>query len=324
MKAIVYTIYGPPEVLQLKEIDKPIPKANEILVKVRATAVNSGDCRLRRADPFGVRLFFGLVKPKLHVLGGVLSGEIEEIGKDVTLFKAGDQVFGSTDMRFGAYAEYICMPENAAIALKPSDMTHQEAAVIPFGGATALHFISKAKIKKGQRVLINGASGSVGSAAVQIAKHFGAHVTAVCSTSNMELVRSLGADSVIDYTKEDFTNNGEVYDVIYDTVNTISVARSLRSLHKKGVLLLSAAEMPEMMRGLWASLTGSQKVIMGVTKQTAKDMSFLKNLMETGQLKPVIDRTYSLAEMADAHSYVEKGHKKGNVAIDLGGAERLN
>jgi NADPH:quinone reductase-like Zn-dependent oxidoreductase len=324
MKAIVYTTYGPPEVLQLKEIRKPTPKDNEILVRIRATAVNSGDWRLRKADPFGVRLFFGLRKPKINVLGGVLSGEIEKTGKNVTRFKVGDKIFGSTDMRFGAYAEYKCMPETASLALKPESMTYKEAAVIPFGGAAALHFLKQAGITPGQRVLVNGASGAVGTAAVQLAKYFGAHVTGVCSTSNMELVRSLGADKVIDYTKEDFTGNGETYDVIFDTVNKLSVPKSLKSLNRKGILLLSAAEMPQMTRGLLASITGSRKVKMGVTRQTAADISFLKKVIEEGKMKSVIDRTYPLEAMAEAHAYVEKGHKKGNVAIELGISDGLN
>jgi NADPH:quinone reductase-like Zn-dependent oxidoreductase len=317
MKAIVYTKYGPPGVLQLKEVEKPTLKDNEILVKVMATAINSGDWRLRKADPFGVRLFFGLTKPKINILGCVFSGEIEKTGKEVTLFKVGDQVFGATDMRFGAYAEYKCMPENGALALKPNNITHNEAAVIPFGGTTALFFIKKANITSGQKILINGASGAVGSAAVQLAKYFGADVTGVCSTPNIDLVKSLGADKIIDYTKDDFTGNGETYDVIFDTVNTLSISDSLGSLNKKGILILSAAGMSGMIRGLWASMTGTGKVMTGLIKQTAEDISFLKELVEAGKMRAVIDRTYPLEQTAEAHAYVEKGHKKGNVAIEL-------
>lgn len=317
MKAIVYTKYGPPEVLQLREVEKPIPKENEILIKVRATAVNSGDWRLRKANPFAVRLFFGLTKPKINILGGVFSGEIETIGKDVTLFKVGDQVFGSTDMKFGAYAEYKCSPENGTLALKPDNLSHAEAAVIPFGGTTALHFIKKATIMPGQKVLINGASGAVGSNAIQLAKFFGAIVTGVCSTANIDLVKSLGADKVIDYTQEDFTQNGETYDVIFDSVNKISFSRSLMSLNKKGIMVLSAARLSEMFRGLWTSMTSNKKVLTGAISQTAKDIIFLKELIEAGKLKPIIDRTYSLDQIAEAHAYVEKGHKKGNVSITL-------
>jgi NADPH:quinone reductase-like Zn-dependent oxidoreductase len=317
MKAIVYTQYGPPGVLQLKEVEKPLPKNNEILLRVKATAVNSGDWRLRKADPFAVRLFLGLTKPKINILGSVFSGEVENVGKDVTLFKIGDNVFGHTDMRFGAYAEYICLPENGSLALKPDRLTHTEAAVIPFGGTTALHFIKKARINSGQKVLINGASGAVGCTAVQLAKYFGANVTGVCSTANIDLVKSLGADKVIDYTKEDFTKTGEVYDIIFDTVNKISFSHALRSVNKNGLMILSAAGMSEMFQGLWTSKTSSKKVMTGIISHKAEDINFLKRLVEDGKLKPVIDKTYPLEQIAEAHAYVEKGHKKGNVAITL-------
>jgi 2-desacetyl-2-hydroxyethyl bacteriochlorophyllide A dehydrogenase len=317
MKAIIYTQYGPPEVLHLSEVEKPTPKDNEILLRIKATAVNSGDVRLRKADPFAVRFIFGLLKPKINILGSVFSGEVESVGKQVKLFKAGDQVFGHIDMRFGAYAEYLCLPEDGSIAMKPGNILHQEAAVIPFGGVTALHFIKKAAIKPGQKVLVIGASGAVGSAAVQLAKAYGALVTGVCSTSNIDLVKSIGADYVIDYTKVDFTQNGERYDVIFDTVNSISVSRSLKSLSKNGTMILSAAGMPEMVQGLWISKTSSRKVLTGVISHAAKDIIFLKELIEAGKMRPVIDRTYDLAQMAEAHAYVEKGHKKGNVAITM-------
>jgi 2-desacetyl-2-hydroxyethyl bacteriochlorophyllide A dehydrogenase len=310
MKAIIYTQYGPPEVLHLSEVEKPTPKDNEILLRIKATAVNSGDVRLRKADPFAVRFIFGLLKPKINILGSVFSGEVESVGKQVKLFKAGDQVFGHIDMRFGAYAEYLCLPEDGSIAMKPGNILHQEAAVIPFGGVTALHFIKKAAIKPGQKVLVIGASGAVGSAAVQLAKAYGALVTGVCSTSNIDLVKSIGADYAIDYTKEDFTQNGERYDVIFDTVNSISVSRSLKSLSKNGTMILSAAGMPEMVQGLWISKTSSRKVLTGVISHAAKDITFLKELIEAGKMRPVIDRTYDLAQMAEAHAYVEKGHKK--------------
>lgn len=315
MKAIVYTQYGLPEVLQLKETAKPTPKDNEILVRIKATAVNSGDLRLRKADPFAVRFFFGLRKPKINILGSVFSGEVEVVGKEVKRFKVGDQVFGHTDMRFGAYAEYKSLPESGTVALKPERLNHAEAAVIPFGGATALHFIKKVTITPGQKVLVNGASGAVGSAAVQLAKHFGAQVTGVCSTANLDLVKSLGADQVIDYTKVDFTKNSEMYDVIFDTVNKVSFSGSIKCLNENGILILSAAGMSEMLKGIWTSMTSSKKVITGVVSHSAADIAFLNELIETNELKPVIDRTYPLEEMAEAHAYVDKGHKKGNVAV---------
>jgi len=317
MKAAVYTQYGQPEVLQVKEVGKPIPKNNEILIKVNATAVNSGDVRLRKADPFAVRFIFGLLKPKINILGTVFSGEVESAGKDVKKFRVGDQVFGHTDMSFGAYGEYKCIPEDGSLALKPANITHAEAATIPFGGVTAWHFIKKANIQSGQKVLIAGASGAVGTAAVQLAKSLGAEVTAVCSTGNMALVKSIGADKVIDYTKEDFTKNGEMYDVIFDTVKTIHVSSSLKSLNKNGVMILSAAGMPEMLQGLWVSKTSSKKVLTGVISHTAADIIFLKELIEAGKYKPVIDKTYPLEQIAEAHTYVEKGHKKGNVSITI-------
>lgn len=317
MKAILYTQYGSPEVLQLKEVEKPLPKDHEILLRVKATAVNSGDWRLRKADPFAVRLAFGLMKPKRNILGSVFSGEVESVGKEVKRFKPGDQVFGHTDMRFGAYGEYLCMPESGSVALKPGHLTHAEAAVIPFGGAAAYHFIKKAAIQPGQKVLVYGASGAVGSAAVQLARHFGAKVTAVCSTANVDLVKSLGVDHVVDYTKEEVLANGESYDVIFDTVNKMPFSRSLKSLNKNGRLILSAAGLPEMLRGFWTSMTSSQKVLTGVIGHGAEDINFFKMLLETGELKPVVDRTFPLEQMAEAHRYVEQGHKKGNVAVTL-------
>lgn len=317
MKAAVYTQYGSPEVLQIKEVTKPEPKANEILLRIKATSVNSGDVRLRKADPFAVRFLFGLTKPKLQVLGTTFSGEIERVGKDVKLFKVGDHIFGHTDMKLGAYAEYLCLPENGSIAIKPNNFTHSEAATIPFGGVTALHFIKKAAITPGQKVLIVGASGAVGSAAVQLAKSYGAIVTGVCSISNINLVKLIGADKVIDYTKEDFTQNGETYDVIFDAVKTISILRSSKSLKKNGIMVLSAAMVPEMIQGLWVSFTKRRKVLMGVISHKAEDINFLKKLMEEQKLKPVIDRIYSIEHIAEAHAYVEKGHKKGNVAIEV-------
>lgn len=316
MKAVVYTEYGKAEVLKVKYINKPAPRPNEVLIMMKATAVNSGDIAIRKADPFGVRLFFGLFKPRTHVLGSVFSGVVEAVGTGVTLFKVGDEVFGSTDMRFGSYAEYLCMPENGAIALKPENMTHSEAAAIPFGGVTALHFLKKANIKKGQKILINGASGAVGTAAVQLAKYYGGHVTAVCSTSAIDMIKSIGADEVIDYTKEDFTKIGAQYDVIYDTVNKLSVPASVRSLRKGGTLILGAAGMSEMLKGMFYSIGGT-KVLKGLIKKNADDVKFLQDLAEEDKMQAVIDSTYNMEQIVAAHKYVEKGHKKGNVVLEI-------
>src|SRR5574338_753305 len=317
MKAAVYNRYGPPEVLQVKQVDKPLPKKNELLIKIKATAVNSGDWRLRKGDPFAVRFIFGLIKPKINILGSVFSGEVDSVGVDVKHFKVGDFVFGHTDMSFGAYSEYITQPENASLALKPVNISHDEAASILFGGVAALHFIKRAMIKPGQKVLVVGASGAVGSAAVQLAKSFGAEVTGVCSSVNIALVKSIGADKVIDYTKEDFKLNGETYAVIFDSVKSISVYRSLNSLNENGIMILSAAGISEMLQGLWINKTSDKKVITGVISHEASDVIFIKKLVETDKFKPIIDRTFALEQIDKAHAYVEKGHKKGNVVITV-------
>ena len=317
MKAIVYTKYGPPEVLQLKEIEKPIPKDNELLIKIHATAVNSADWRLRKAEPFAIRLFFGLVNPKRNILGGVFSGIVEATGKNVKSFKAGDEIFGSAGMGLGAYAEYKCLPENAAMALKPANISHEEAATIPFGGYTALYFLRKANIKPGQKVLIYGASGAVGSAALQIAKHFGAEVTAVCSTANIDMVQSLGADKVIDYTQENLARSDKLFDVVYETVGKLPFYVGKKLLYKKGKLILGSAGLGDTIKGAWVSMTSSKKIITGVAMGKPEEILFLKKLMEAGQLRSFIDRTYPLEQIIEAHTYVEKGHKKGNVAITV-------
>ena len=322
MKAVVYERYGPPEVLQLKEVEKPTPKDHEVLIKAHATTVTSGDWRVRSLNvPFGFRLItrlaFGISRPRQPILGAELAGVIESVGKGVSKFKVGDQVFAFSDAAMGCHAEYKCMPEDGAVELKPVNLTYDEAAALSFGGTTALDFFRRGKLQSGERVLINGASGGVGTAAVQLARHFGADVTGVCSTANMELVRSLGASHVIDYTQEDFTQNGETYDVIVDTVGTAPFPRSKDSLKEGGRLLMVLGGLPDVLQIPWVSMTSSKKVIAGPAAGRAEDLRFLAGLAEAGEFKPVIDRRYPFEQIADAHRYVDTGRKKGNVVITL-------
>jgi len=317
MKAIVCTKYGAPDFLQMKEVEKPTPKDKEILIKIHATSVSSGDARMRRADPFIIRLIFGFKRPRKSILGVVFAGEIEAIGTSVSNYKIGDQVFGSSGMNFGAHAEYVSVQEDAVLALKPSNMTYEEAASIPFGATASMHFLRIANIQQGQKVLIYGASGALGTMAVQLAKNYGAEITAVCSTSNVELMKSLGANHVIDYTQEDFTRNGKKYDVIFDTIGKSSLRKALKSLSDNGHLLLASAGIGTMIGGSIKSMFIKKKIVSGVIKETVKDMNFFKQLIEKGSLKAVIDRTYPLKKIAEAHAYVDKGHKKGNVIIAM-------
>jgi NADPH:quinone reductase-like Zn-dependent oxidoreductase len=315
MKAIVYTKFGPPEVLQLQDVEKPTPKDNEVLIRIHATTVVKEDPDMRASPGFN-----GFLKPRNSILGQEFAGEIEAVGRNVTRFQPGDQVYG-IDM-FGAYAEYKCMPENKALAIKPVAMSYQEAASLPNGALTALPFLrDKGQIQNGQSVLIYGASGSVGTAAVQLAKYYGAEVTGVCSTANLDLVRALGADRVVDYTQEDFTENGKTYHIIFDTVGKCSYAACKGSLKENGVYLTTVPTPAIMLHMLWPAKRGKKVKFAAAGLRSAsekiKDLGFLTELAEAGQLKAVIDRRYALKQIIEAHRYVEQGHKKGNVVITV-------
>jgi NADPH:quinone reductase-like Zn-dependent oxidoreductase len=324
MKAIVYESFGPPEVLQLKEVPSPTPRDNEVLIEVRATTATSGDARLRAMNlpaGFGLmgRLAFGVFAPRRRILGVELSGVIAATGKKVTRWQVGAAVFAMTGS-MGCYAELRALPEDGAIARKPANLTFEEAAALSFGGTTALDFFRRGKLAKGERLLVNGASGAVGTAAVQIARELGAHVTGVCSTANLELVRSLGADAVIDYTQDDFTSHGERYDVIMDTVGTAPFARSKGSLRPGGRLLLVLAGLPDTLGALLASMATDKKVVAGPAGERVEDLRVLADLAEQGKYRPVIDRIYPLARMAEAHALVDSGRKRGNVVVTVRGA----
>lgn len=319
MKAAVFKKYGPPEVLQIEKINAPEPLKNQMLIRNLYTAVNSGDWKLRKADPFAVRLVFGLFKPvkSKQILGAVFAGIVEHTGSKARGFNPGDRVFGMTGMAMGTYAEYLCVTENSPVGLIPSQISFSEAAAIPFGATTSLHFLRKANIQNGQSILIYGASGAVGTAAIQLAKYFGAVVTAVCSASNKELVISLGADHHMDYKDKDFALENKRFDIVFETVNKLSFTDCIKCLKMNGVLILGSAGISETIRGILTNIRGRYKVIFGMAMESNEQISYIQKLTEKGTLKPVIDKIYNLEEIAEAHHYVESGHKKGNVVIKI-------
>lgn len=324
MKAVVWTEYGPPESLQLREVEKPSPKENEVLVRIHATTVTAGDCEMRRLElplffSTPMRVYNGLRAPKrITILGQELAGEIEAVGEGVKSFKPGDRVFATTGFNLGGYAEYICLPEGAediALAKMPANMTFEEAAAVPFGGLESLHFLRQAGIQPGQKGLINGAGGSIGTFGVQIAKHFGAEVTAVDSAGKLDMLRSIGAEHTIDYRTEDFTTGGIKYSVIFDVIGKSPFSGCIRSLEENGYYLMANPRVSFLLRGAWVSRTSKKKVVSGTARQRSEDLNYLKELVEAGHLRTVIDRTYPLEQIAEAHRYVETGAKQGNLII---------
>jgi len=323
MKAIVCTDYGSPDVLQVREVEKPTPKHDEVLIRIRATTVSAADCELRRFDFPGwvwlpIRLWFGLRRPRRPVLGQELAGDVEAVGKDVRSLREGDRVFAATGIGLGAHAEYICLreaPEGGAMATMPSNLSYEEAAAVPYGGGEALKFLREGKIRSGQNVLINGAGGSFGTFAVQLAKVFGAQVTAVDSTPKLEMLRAIGADQVIDYTRETFTDSGETYDVIFDVVRNSSSSRMVRSLRQNGAYLTANPGLSQVMLALWSRITSSKRVVLGVSGATNEDLAYLRGLIEAGKIRPVVDRRFPLEQVAEAHRYAESGQKMGNIVI---------
>lgn len=322
MKAVICTKYGPPEVLQLKEVEKPIPKDNEIRIRIFTVAVATEDPLQRKGKPYFARIIIGFTKPKKSILGTEFAGEIDAVGKDVKLFKKGDQVFGSTGSNFGCYAEYVCIPEEGLLSIKPPNITHEEATPV-CSALTAWNFLrTKANIQSGQKILINGASGSVGSAAVQIAKVFGAEVTGVCSTANLEMVKSLGADSVIDYSNENFTKNGQTYDIIFDVASKSAFSQCKNSLKQKGIYLNPVLKLSILLQMFWTSMFNSKKVMFSATglrplPERLANLKELIKLFEDGKLKTIIDKSYQLEQIVEAHRYVESGQKRGNVMINV-------
>lgn len=323
MKAIVQTKYGSPDVLQLQEVEKPAPGDNEVRVRIHATTVTAAHTMMRKGTPVIGRVFIGLTKPKHAIPGTEFAGVVDAVGKDVTRFKIGDPVFGATDLAAGCNAEYTCVPEDGVLSTKPTNVSYADAATLLDGTLTSMHFLrDKAHVQPGQQVLINGASGSVGTAAVQIAKYLGAEVTGVCSTQNVELVKSLGADHVIDYTQDDFTQGDQRYDVIFDAVGKSSFGQAKSALTPNGIYLTTVAGLPAMMQTLWTSMGGGKKAMFGAAglrsaEEKIDDIALLKELVEAGTITPVVDRCYPLAQVAEAHRYVDTGRKRGNVAITV-------
>lgn len=328
MKAIIWTNYGSPEVLQLEEIEKPTPKHDEVRIKIHATTVTAGDCEMRSLKfpvwlRLPIQLYAGLRKPtRINIIGQELAGEVDAIGKNVRSFNVGDPVFGTTGFSKGTYAQYVCLPEvpgemDGVLAIKPANLSYEEAAAVPTGGLEALHFLRKGNIQSGHKVLINGAGGSIGTFGVQLASHFGAEVTAVDSAAKLEMLRSIGADHIIDYTQEDFTKNGQTYDLIFDVVGKSPYLSSLKSLKENGVYLIANPQLSKIVRGKWTSTFSSKKVVLETTIQRTEDLVFLKTLIEAGEIRTVIDRRYPLEQTAEAHRYVETGQKKGNVIITV-------
>jgi NADPH:quinone reductase-like Zn-dependent oxidoreductase len=322
MKAVICTKYGPPEVLKLREVDKPLPKDNEVLVKIIATNVTVGDVRIRAFDvPISfwipARLMLGITKPRKDILGSIFAGKIEAVGKTVKNYKIGDKVFGSAEDHGGAYAEYVCIPESSGVCLIPANLSYDEASSVIWGGSTSLFFLKKAKIKAGQNILVYGASGSLGTSAVQLAKYFGAKVTGVCSSANVELVKSLGADRVIDYTKNDFSKEEIKYDVIFDTVGKADVSKVIHALIPTGKFIHSVATPGTEMKIKLALFGSKKKFVGGTLKVDAAILKEVKKLAEEGVLKPVIDKIYCLEDIVEAHRYVDMGHKRGNVVVTI-------
>jgi NADPH:quinone reductase-like Zn-dependent oxidoreductase len=331
MKAIRYTEYGSPDVLRLVEVEKPAPKDNEILVKIHASSINYGDTLARnfKGTPaskfnmpfilyFPARIAFGFNIPKITTLGSEFAGKVETVGKDVKTFKIGDQVFGHRGMSMGANAEYLCVPEESMVTTKPTNMTYDEAATVPYGALTALSLLKAVNIQPGQKVLINGASGAIGSAAIQLAKYYGAEVTGVAGTPRLEFMKSLGADKVIDYTKEDFSKNGETYDLIFDILGRGSFSNCKNSLNENGRYLLASFKLKQLLQMLWTSKIGSKKVVCALSGEKIEDLLLIRKLVEDGKIKSIIDKRFPLDQTAEAHRYVESGHKKGNVIVTVG------